>query len=177
MEMRQSCTGRTLPPGLVGLSDWLHQISPIQASMGSHISRPEQHQNFQSSEFLECPKNASHTDLRSAFVCKVKNVGPYICFNVVLPAADIITDINTTLFLFNLGHPNWATASSTFIFLPFLSKIILAAPDLIRCRLTWKHIVGVLLHFPLINPFVHTIMALRIILLPARSLYTYDWNV
>lgn len=107
----------------------------------------------------------------------MKNVGPYICFNVVLPAADIITDINTTLFLFNLGHPNWATASSTFIFLPFLSKIILAAPDLIRCRLTWKHIVGVLLHFPLINPFVHTIMALRIILLPARSLYTYDWKV
>ena len=54
-------------------------------------------------------------------------------FSVVLVAADIVTDISTSIEFFSRGHYYWGVFTLVPVFLPLLAKLVLHLVFLSRC--------------------------------------------
>jgi hypothetical protein len=86
----------------------------------------------------------------------------FLSVSVILPTADIVTDIMTAYNFFTTGHVNWGIFTTIPIFAPFAVQLLLQLFDFVKNFFVKKNSARILVqaqtfpkilwHFPLLLP-------------------------
>ena len=89
----------------------------------------------------------------------------HVTLNAAVPSLDMATDLVNAIDLINHGHINWGSASLLLIFLPFLMKVGMVAPVLLRGKTNKRHNASLVFSLPFVNPIKQLLLGIRLALL------------